>query len=99
MDNNRLTINGEVLRYRILDAERFKDIDPENRLGETVQMESGQGFRHLVTFTPDRGSYASFPELTLKTGEYFVMGDNRDYSLDSRNYGPIPRDAIIGRVE
>lgn len=35
---------------------------------------------------------------TLGTDEYYVMGDNRDASLDSRYFGAVPRDNLIGRV-
>ena len=35
---------------------------------------------------------------TLEPDTYFVMGDNRLNSLDSRNFGPIPADQIVGRV-
>jgi signal peptidase I len=35
---------------------------------------------------------------TVPAGEYFVMGDNRPQSQDSRFFGPIERDSIIGRA-
>lgn len=35
---------------------------------------------------------------TLKDDEYFVLGDNREQSFDSRRFGPIKRDAIVGRA-
>jgi signal peptidase I len=40
-----------------------------------------------------------FPLVTLNSGEYYVMGDNRNNSMDSRHFGPIPGASILGRVK
>jgi signal peptidase I len=36
--------------------------------------------------------------MTLKDGQYFVMGDNRNASHDSRAWGPLPKENVIGKV-
>lgn len=56
-------------------------------------------------FVLDESAYFSLgtfnndmPKVTLGNDEYFVMGDNRMYSYDSRSIGPIKKNMIIGRV-
>jgi len=44
--------------------------------------------------TPNLGK----TEFILGNDEYFVMGDNREASLDSRRFGPVPRRLIIGKA-
>ncbi len=41
---------------------------------------------------------ASFPERTVPDDAYVVMGDNRPFACDSRRWGPVPRDNLIGKV-
>ncbi|MCK9578022.1 signal peptidase I [bacterium] len=43
-----------------------------------------------------RGS--NYGPITLKDDEYFVLGDNRNYSADSRTWGVLPKENIIGKV-
>jgi signal peptidase I len=47
---------------------------------------------------PDRRGGRDFEQLTLGADEYFMMGDNRRMSCDSRVWGPISRDDMIGPV-
>lgn len=47
--------------------------------------------------------YVAYPSdktanYTLKDDEYFTMGDNRDKSLDSRYWGPMPKKDLVGRA-
>lgn len=47
---------------------------------------------------PDDIETASFAPVHLEPHEYFVLGDNRSISFDSRAFGPVPRSAIYARV-
>ena len=53
---------------------------------------------HAVQFLPALPAQRSFPPLRVPQGSYFVLGDNRDDSADSRTIGVVPRRLLIGRA-
>jgi signal peptidase I len=75
--------------------------------GETIQIEDGTItiYRDGIPQILDESGYladftgtAGVLEIRLDDNEYFVMGDNRVASSDSRRWGPLPEGNIIGRV-
>ena len=48
-------------------------------------------------FTADNGEFGG-KEIIIAKGRYFMMGDNRDYSADSRVFGLVKRSAMVGRA-
>lgn len=48
---------------------------------------------HTFTYSKDHEQF-----ITCGQGQYFVLGDNRPVSIDSRSYGPVSRQDILGRV-
>jgi signal peptidase I len=71
--------------------------------GDTLRIDHGQVYVNGVPlpepyvpnrFTDDR----SQPEMVLHANEYFVMGDHRSISSDSRDFGPVDRNLIYGKA-
>ncbi|MDO5033518.1 MAG: signal peptidase I [Eubacteriales bacterium] len=74
--------------------------------GETVEIKEGKVYindqvldqpflaEDLKTLSRD----SRFSKVTLGTQEYYVLGDNRNNSTDSRYYGPVPQSAILGKL-
>ncbi len=53
---------------------------------------------HLVSWTHEDSSALNYGPITLKKDEYFLLGDNRDNSRDSRHFGPVKRNKIHGKL-
>ena len=64
--------------------------------GDQVEAHGGRVYVNGVKV--DDITTKSFKRVDLGTKQYFVLGDNRSFSQDSRAFGPVPRNAIFGRV-
>jgi len=66
--------------------------------GDTVVVLGGRVYINGLTLEEEYVPYDTGGNVNtkLKSDEYFVMGDNRSHSFDSRNWGPIIKDDIIG---
>jgi signal peptidase I len=53
---------------------------------------------YLPEGTITRVRTLQYEKVRLAEDEYFVLGDNREVSLDSRSFGPVPLNSIIGKV-
>ena len=73
--------------------------------GDRLTIHNGHVIRNGVqekdayTIPCDGGGECTFPQaITVPRGDYYMMGDNRPDSLDSRFWGPVPKAWLIGKV-
>ncbi|MCK7597172.1 signal peptidase I [Microbulbifer sp. CAU 1566] len=90
--NNTLYINGEMAPQELIQA-----LPPGNPQKEFLWEEIDDK-RHLMAKQVVPSRYGNIRTLTVPEGHYFMMGDNRDNSLDSREWGFVPEKDIVGKA-
>ena len=89
-------INGKRLNEPYVVHDPLAPYDP---LNYSFPPPAAQYFTSAVLpeWAHELHKYVHGDEIVIPAGEYFAMGDNRDRSLDSRFWGFVDRDAIMGR--
>jgi len=93
MQGGIVSINGTPLDYAVTTAEESESLP--NRVFYTENL---TGVKHTVAHDPQERALRDFGQVKLEEGNYFLMGDNRDKSADSRYFGFVDRSAICGKV-
>jgi signal peptidase I len=100
LESSRLIVNGKSRRVAAVPPKAVPQIPAAQRGRHVFNSErlSATDPGHVIMLTPGRSSSRNFGPVAVPQGRYLVMGDNRDNSFDSRGFGFVPRENILGRV-
>jgi signal peptidase I len=93
-----LLINGRPMSYTAIDPQTMDPGMGDDAVGKQFFTENLMGVEHAIAIEPGIKAMRDYPAVTIPEGKYFVMGDNRDNSADSRYFGFVDRSEIAGKV-
>lgn len=90
LKNGELFINKEKCSYML--AKKIENFEIYNE-------QCANSSRQILRALTGQLKIQDMVEITLKPGEFYVLGDNRDASEDSRDWGPIAGDQVSGKAQ
>ncbi|MDB6018396.1 MAG: signal peptidase [Pedosphaera sp.] len=96
--NNQLFVNGQPAKYEPLASKTINEIPLTEQPTHEFASELLADHPHPVMVTPALSATRTFGPIIVPADQYFMMGDNRDNSFDSRYYGCVARNRIVGRA-